>query len=161
MKIRHQLVYEAPPAEVFAMRADPAFRERVCQALDTVSQEISVDETDAGLTVRVDMQQHTHGVPAFARKIVGETTRVVQTEHWATDTAADLEVEIPGKPGHIRGRLTLAAEGATSVYTFEGEATIKIPLVGGKLEGLIHELFLEGMDTEQRVGAAWLAGEHR
>lgn len=160
MKIRHQLVYEAPPAEVFAMRADPAFREAVCQALDTVSQDVTVEETDAGLTVRVDMLQHTHGVPSFARKIVGETTRVVQTERWATDSAADLEVQIPGKPGHIRGRLTLSAEGTASVYTFEGEATIRIPLVGGKLEGLIEELFVEGMDTEQRVGAAWLAGDH-
>jgi hypothetical protein len=158
MKIRHQLTYAASPAEVYAMRADPAFRDRVCEAMDTVSHEVSVDDSGDTLTVKVDMVQHTQGVPGFAKKIVGDETRVIQSETWPSVEGGHIEVEIPGKPGYIRGTLTLSAEDAGSVYVFDGEAKINIPLVGGKLEGLIEKLFTEGMDTEQRVAASWLEG---
>lgn len=160
MKIRHQLTYAASPAEVYAMRADPAFRDRVCEAMDTVSHEVTVDDSGDELTVRVDMVQHTQGVPSFAKKIVGDQTRVIQSETWRSVETGHIEVEIPGKPGYIRGTLSLTAEGEGSVYVFDGEAKISIPLVGGKLEGLIEKLFTEGMDTEQRVAASWLEGAH-
>ncbi|HET9860631.1 MAG TPA: DUF2505 domain-containing protein [Nocardioidaceae bacterium] len=159
MRIRHQLKYDASPEDVYAMLSDPAFRQRVCAAMDTVSHDVAVDETDAGMSVRIDMVQHTHGVPGFAKKIVGDQTRIIQSEQWAETRAADLQVEIPGKPGHIRGRITLSGDASGTVEAFDGEATVSIPFVGGKLEGVIEKLFLKGMDTEQGVGAAWLAGE--
>jgi Protein of unknown function (DUF2505) len=161
MKIRHQLTYDAPPDEVYRMRADPAFRDRVCEAMDTVSHDVSVDDSDGELRVTIDMLQHTHGMPSIATKVVGDRTRVVQSERWAAVETGTIDVEIPGKPGHIRGTLSLTEHGAGSVYEFDGEAKIKIPLVGGKLEGLIKRLFVEGMDTEQRVAAAWLKGDRR
>ena len=159
MRIRHQLKYDASDHDVYAMLSDPAFRQRVCAAMDTVSHDVAIDETDAGMSVRIDMVQHTHGVPGFAKKIVGDQTRIIQSEQWADTRAADLQVEIPGKPGHIRGRITLTGDASGTVEAFEGEATVSIPLVGGKLEGVIEKLFLKGMDTEQGVGAAWLGGE--
>jgi Protein of unknown function (DUF2505) len=158
MKIRHQLKYDASPPEVYAMLVDPAFRERVCTAMDTISHEVVIEPAgaDPGRTVRIEMVQRTHGVPGFAKKLIGEQTRIVQTEHWA-GTSADLELEIPGKPGHVRGRITLAGDATGTVESFEGEARVGLPLVGGRLEELIEGLFVEGMDTEQRAGAAWLA----
>lgn len=159
MKIRHELRYDAPPSEVYAMLVDPAFRERVCETMDVASQDVSVQPTASGVDLRIDMQQRTTGLPGFARKIVGDRTRVIQSESWQAERGADLEVQIPGKPGHIRGRTTLSADGSGTVEAFEGEATISIPFVGGKLEGLIERLFVAGMDNEQQVGARWLAGE--
>jgi hypothetical protein len=85
---------------------------------------------------------------------------VVQSETWETSRSAHLEVQIPGKPGHIRGRITLTPDGARgTLESFDGEATIRVPFVGGRLEGLIERLFKAGMDTEQLVGSAWLAGD--
>jgi len=161
MKISHQLAYAASPAEVYQMRADPAFRAQVCEAMDTISHDITVEDTDGGCTIAVDMVQHTQGVPAFARKVVGDRTRVVQTEHWSAPDRGRIEVEIPGKPGHVRGTLSLVERDEGSVYLFEGEARVDIPLVGGRLESLVQRLFVDGMDTEQQVAAAWLAGDRR
>ncbi len=161
MKIRHELTYAASPTEVYEMRADPDFRARVCQAMDTVRHDVTVDDADGELTVLVDMVQHTQGMPGFAKKVVGDETRVIQTERWATVETGHIEVEIPGKPGHIRGTLSLAAHAGGSVYAFDGEAKINIPLIGGKLEGLIHKLFTAGMDTEHRVAHAWLERQRR
>jgi hypothetical protein len=164
MEIRHELTYDAPPDDVRAMLADPAFRVKVCEAMDVSGQEVSIDPAEAtpesDLRVRIDMLQRTQGLPAFARRIVGERTRVVQSEHWS-GREADLRVEIPGRPGEIRGRISLSPTGAGTTESFEGRATLKVPLVGGRLEGLIHKLFIAGMDTEQAVGRRWLAGERR
>jgi uncharacterized protein YndB with AHSA1/START domain len=157
MRIRHQLKYDASPDQVYAMLADPGFRERVASAMDTVSHDVSVTPAGAGMAVRIDMVQHTRGVPGFAKKVVGDQTRVVQAERWADHRSAELELEIPGKPGHVRGTITLAEDGTGTVETFEGEVSVHIPLVGGKLEGVVEKLFVSGMDTEQRVGTAWLA----
>jgi hypothetical protein len=159
MKIRHELRYDAPPAEVYAMLVDPAFRATVCESMHVAAQDISVQPTSSGVELRIDMEQPTLGLPGFARKIVGDRTRVIQSESWQAEQGADLEVQIPGKPGHIRGRTTLSPDGSGTVETFEGIATISIPFVGGKLEGLIEKLFIAGMDNEQEVGARWLAGE--
>lgn len=159
MKIRHELTYAASPTEVYEMRADPSFRDRVCEAMGTLSHDVTVEDTDGRLTVTIDMVQRTQGMPGFARKVVGDKSRVIQSEHWEVLEAGDIAVEIPGKPGDIRGRLSLTAQGEGSVYVFEGEIKMSIPLIGGKLEGLIEGMFREGMDTEQRVAAAWLKGE--
>jgi hypothetical protein len=34
-----------------------------------------------------------------------------------------------------------------------------VPLIGGKLEGLLADLFKSGMNKEHTAGVAWLAGE--
>jgi hypothetical protein len=157
MEIRHELHYDAPPAVVYAMLGDLRFRAEVCEAMRVAEHDVSVTGTSFGMDVRIDMAQRTSGLPSFARRIVGDTTRVIQSESWEAEKGAALQVEIPGKPGHIRGRITLAATGSGTTESFVGEATITIPLVRRRLEGLIERLFIEGMDTEQAVGARWLA----
>jgi hypothetical protein len=159
MDIEHELHYQASPEAVYAMLAEPEFRERVCAAMDVVSADVDIRPLDDGMRVRIDMVQRTHGVPGFAKKVVGDETRVIQSETWVAGKGADLEVEIPGKPGHIRGRISLVGSAGATVERFDGAAKIGIPLIGGKLEGLIHRLFVAGMDTEHSVGTRWLAGD--
>ena len=43
MKFRHELTYDATPAEVFAMLADPAFREAACAAAGVISADVTVE----------------------------------------------------------------------------------------------------------------------
>jgi hypothetical protein len=40
-----------------------------------------------------------------------------------------------------------------------GEAKVKVPLIGGKLEALAANLFREGKEKEHAVGVAWLQGD--
>ena len=44
MKFRHDLTYDAPPADVFAMLSDPAFREAACAAQDVISADVEITE---------------------------------------------------------------------------------------------------------------------
>jgi uncharacterized protein YndB with AHSA1/START domain len=158
MKFRHELSYDASPAEVFEMLADPAFREKVGGALDVVSAEISVERDGDGFRLTNDQVQRTEGLPSFAKKIAGDTTRVIQTEEWSSPTLGTLRIDAPGKPTSMAGTIELVPDGAGTVEVVELEIKARVPLVGGKLEGLMAEQVRDGMDTEREVGRAWLKG---
>ena len=111
--------------------------------------------------VRIDQVQPTEGVPGFAKKFAGETTRAVQTEEWASPAGGTITIETPGKPTSINGTLSLAETGGVTTETMDAEVKVKVPLIGGKLESLMADLVPQGMDKEQAAGVAWLAGEQR
>jgi hypothetical protein len=159
MKFSHDLSYDADPAQVRDMLADPAFREQVCQALDSFRHEVSVDPDGAGMEVSVDQTQPAHGIPSFAKKFVGDEIRIVQHESWSDGSQAELSIEIPGKPGRFDGTISLDSAGPGTTEVVAGELRVKIPVVGGRLEGLVADLLHRALDTEERVGKAWLAGD--
>ena len=160
MKFTHEMTYAASPAEVQAMLADPAFRERVCRAMHAVRHDVEIDGAGRGMEVVVDQTQPAKGIPSFAKKVVGNEIRVIQRESWTSETSAALRVEIPGKPGEVKGGIELSETGDGTLEKVSGEIKVKIPVVGGKLEGLVAELLGAAMDTEEKVGRAWLSGEH-
>ena len=53
----------------------------------------------------------------------------------------------------------MTAKGSGSVLTYDLDVKASVPLIGGKLEKLVLELYIDGLAKEQAAGAAWLAGE--
>ena len=157
MRFEHTLRYDAPPEAVFAMLGEAVFREQVCEAQHTTEATAEVDGMDDTMTVTVDQRRPADGIPSFARKFVGDTIHIRQHEEWHSATDASLEVSVPAKPGHLKGSITLRPDGDGTVETVSGEIKVHIPLVGGKLEGLIAELLDHALRAEQRIGRIWLA----
>ena len=140
------------------MLADPLFWDRVGEATGAISSTATVG-TEGGTTrVIIDQEQEVVGVPSFAKKFVGDSTRAITTQVWHGDTAT-FAVETPGKPTSISGTASLSPNGSGSVLVYDLEVKASVPLVGGKLEKLVVELTRAGFEKEQAVGAAWLAGE--
>ncbi len=156
-RITHDLTYDAPLADVAAMLRDPAFREEVCDQQGVLRRTVEVEQTPSGARVRIDQVQTAQGIPSFATKIVGDEIQIVQTEAWTSDEHGDIVVEIPGKPGDMKGTATLRESGGTTTETVDLTVKVSIPLVGGKLEGLIADLLLKALKSENRTGRAWLA----
>lgn len=159
MKFSHEIHYDASPDEVFAMLSDPSFRQRSLDAMDAKATEIKVEARGEGMSLRIDQEQVTAGVPSFAKKFAGETTRVIHSEEWPSSSSGTLTIETPGKPTSLTGTLTLKPSGSGTAEVFDGEIKVKVPLIGGKLESLMADLFTQGMDKEHAVGVAWLAGD--
>lgn len=159
MHFRHTLSYDAPPDQVFEMLADPAFREQVSEALDVVSATIGVERTGEGFVFTNDHVQRTTDLPAIARKITGDTTRVIQVEEWPDPQGGSVEIDSPGKPSRISGTVALVPEGEGTSEVVELDLQVKVPVVGGKLERLLADQIREALVVEQRVGAAWLKGD--
>jgi hypothetical protein len=153
----HELTYDAPAERVTAMLADPAFREEVCDFIRATRRTVIIEPVGEGMHVTIDQWLRTSGVPSFAKKFVGEETNIVQREIWTTPLLGDIAVTIPGKPGDMSG--TARIDEAHGVTTETVSLTIKvgIPLVGGKLEGLISGLLLSSLKAENKVGRDYLS----
>jgi uncharacterized Zn-binding protein involved in type VI secretion len=159
MRFSHELSYDAAPQAVHEMLGQRAFREKVCEALHASRSDVSVDGTPPGMTVVIDQTQPARGIPSFARTFVGDEIRILQRERWDDVSGGSMTLEIPGKPGTFTGSVALAAAGAGTVQTVSGDIAVKVPLLGGRLEGMIGDLFRAALSAEQRVGRAWLAGD--
>jgi uncharacterized protein YndB with AHSA1/START domain len=159
MLLRHEISYDAPVADVYAMLADPDFRRASAAAMGVISVEVTITPKVEGMTVRIDQVQPTEGIPGFAKRFAGDTTRAIQTEEWGSPTAGTITIETPGKPTSIGGTLTLSESGGRTTETLEAEVKVKVPLIGGKLESLMADLVAKGMDKEQGAGEAWLRGD--
>ncbi|WP_067429209.1 DUF2505 domain-containing protein [Nocardioides jensenii] len=155
MKIQHSVRYDAPVADVYAMLTDPAFREKATTAQVVTKLDVSVV---AG-SVTIDTVRPNTDVPAFAKAVAGESTHSVQAEQWTDGTTAAFSVKMPGKPGHISGTRRLISDGQATLDTFDGEAKVSIPLVGGKIEKLIADKLTSSWNIEHSVGTQWLEGD--
>lgn len=156
-QITHQMTYQAPLAEVAAMLTDADFRREVCDELDVLRSEVSVEPEGSGSRVRIDQVQSAQGIPSFARKFVGDEIHIVQEELWHTADEADVTVTIPGKPGEMVGTARLAESGGVTTETVDLTIKVGIPLVGGRIESLIGDMLLKALRTEERTGRAHLA----
>ena len=156
-RITHDLTYDAPLADVAAMLADPQFREAVCDYQHVLRSSVEIEPDGAGFRARIEQVQAARGIPSFARKFVGDEIEIVQTERWGSADHGDITIEIPGKPGDMKGVAQLRESGGTTTETVDLTVKVSIPLVGGKLEGLICDLLLKALKAENVVGRTWLA----
>lgn len=152
-RVHRELEYDATAAEVFAMLANPEFREEVCRAIGVLSVDVDIKPREGeGMEVTLTQVQPTSGIPSFAKKFVGETTTVVQHEVWTSARHADITVTIPGKPGEMTGTADLSEAAGRTTERVEMAVKVRIPVVGGKIEELIAGLLGKALDAEHRTG---------
>lgn len=156
-RLVHEMQYDAPAEAVAKMLSDPAFREEVCTAMNATTFTVTVEGGVDAKQVTIDMEQPTDRVPSFARKFVGETANVVQTESWSSPTEGDVTVTIPGKPGEMAGTARLVEKDGVTTEVVEMDIKVKIPVVGGKIEGVLAGLLKSALKAEHRTGQAYLA----
>lgn len=152
-KLSKKLTYDAPAAAVTAMLDDPAFREAVLERQKVLRGSVDID----GDVARIEQVRSGNDIPSFARKFVGDEIVIVQTETWTSPTSARIDLAIPGKPGEAVGTLTLVESGGTTTETVDLAVSVRIPLVGGKIETMIAEMVEHALDKEHEVGVEWLA----
>lgn len=156
-RLVHTMTYDASLIEVAAMLSDPEFREAVCRNQRATTYAAEIEGNVDAKAVRIQMDQPTDKVPAFAKRIVGATTTIVQTETWSSPHHGAISVEIPGKPGEIHGTADLVEADGVTTETVDLQITVKIPLVAGKVEELLAKLLGSAMRAEERTGKEWLA----
>jgi hypothetical protein len=160
MDLKLSTTYDAGPEDVFTMISDPSFRETACQATHAVSYDVSVTEFGDDVVVRVERELPTDRIPDFAKKFVGATITVVQTETWhpaAADGArtADVRGEIRGTPASFSGTAALTPSGSGTVQSADLEVKVAVPLVGKRVEPYIAEAIEASMTKEQEIGQTW------
>lgn len=156
-RLVHELRYDAPMADVASMLEDPEFREEVCARQGVLRALVTIDPTDSGMEVTIDQVQAAKGIPSFAKKFVGDEINIVQQESWSSADEGGLTLTIPGKPGEISGTVRLTEVGGVTTETVDLTLKVNVPLVGGRIEGLIADLLVKALKAENRVGRDYLS----
>ena len=157
-KVSEELRYDGATIEqVHEMLADETFRRKVCDAQGVLRHTVKIETAGEGLTVEIDQFQAAKGIPGFAKKFVGDEINIVQSEDWTAPEKGNIHVSIPGKPGEMAGTALLTEDPDGTTETVNLTVKVNIPLVGGKIEGLIADLLLKALRTEEKVGQEWLA----
>jgi hypothetical protein len=99
--------------------------------------------------------------PAFARKFFGEWNRLDEIMEWSLEgeaAHADYEARIRGVPGTIRGEFDLRPVAGGCVEDIVMEASVSIPLLGGKIEKLMEEDVATNLQAEYEFTVNALTG---
>ena len=142
MKLELEHKFPKSVAKVWAMYADRAFFERKLKNLGYTNISITnYSSSDKGfsITMRYDAKSDAK-LPDFAKKFVGETSSVTETDTWdAATKTGKISVEIKGAPVKVNCEMRLEAAGKGSVNKLSWTLSCGIPLIGGKLERIIAE----------------------
>ena len=163
-RIEHRSRFTRDAAAVHAALIDPAYLKARLAVLGGKDAEL-LDHRRASDQVEYHLK---HGVeardlPSAVRALLGGDLTIDRVETWRPAGSAGYDgtvrVAIPGMPGELTGRMTLAdvaPEGSERVI--DGSVRIPIPLVGGKAEETVSGQILRLLDAEHEFTQKWLAG---
>jgi hypothetical protein len=158
-RVQEELRYDgATIGQVYGMLVTPEFREAVCDYQSVLGRTVTVDQAGETASVSIDQQHSTGRLPGFAKRIVGDSINIVQSEMWTEGSHGDITVTVPGKPGEMTGTATLVGEDGGVTEKVDMTVTVNLPLIGGKVEGLIADMLTKALRAEHHVGKEWLAG---
>jgi hypothetical protein len=140
MQFNDKHTFDKPAAAVLKMFSDKAYFERKYQDLgytDIQVLEHTVDAKKFRIKVRYTAP-NTAPVPDFAKKFLGATNVVTQSDTWDLERKTGrLEAEIKGVPVKVSADMKLADEGGGSANRLAWNLSCGIPLIGGKLEQIV------------------------
>src|SRR5689334_6459152 len=140
MQFNDKHSFDKPAATVLKMFSDKAYFERKYKELGFKDIQVLEHSSD-GKKFRIKVRYaapNSAPVPDFAKKFLGETNLVTQTDTWDLEKKTGrLEAEIKGVPVKVGADMKLADEGAGSSNTLKWNLSCGIPLLGGKLEQII------------------------
>ena len=160
MQFTQSVSYPGTVDEVVAMYLTPAYLERrfgqfVVDGSSTVS--VEGERVSFAGTVRPEL------IPAAASRFVKSDLRIAFTEEWATNEAgatSRTSVTVDGAPVSVEATSTLSPSDAGSAREVSGNLSVRVPLLGGRIEKEAVAHLGRVVEREQALAANWLE-EHR
>jgi hypothetical protein len=160
MELKLSASYDATPEEVFAIVTDKTFREQACEKTKALSYDVNVSQSSGDTVVRVSREMEAKDIPDMAKKFVGQTLTVVQTETWHPAAAdgsrkADVSGEIANTPVTLKGTASITPNGAQTVQAIDLDVKVAVPLIGRKMEPFVVDAIRNGLQKEHDLGREW------
>lgn len=152
MTIEAEFAYMASFTEIYAKLTDETFLRSKYEDIGSRNLRFSECAQDD----EVFRIEWTREVPAnpppFARKFFGEWNSLQEIMEWTLEddgsAHADYQCKISGIPGVLEGEFDLRPDGSGCVEEIIMKATIRIPIVGGKISTLVEDDCKQQLDKE-------------
>jgi hypothetical protein len=147
---------------VFAVLTSAAWPQALDQQLHDGSRLVSAVGTPGGGTTVRTSRSLPEGVPGYLKRFTPADGRVTQTDTWGAAVAGvrtgTWAVTFPGSPGVIGGSTTIAPGPTGCRWTVTGTVSIRLPVVGGRVEGFLAPLLEKLVRRQGEVLRAQLPG---
>ncbi len=128
----------------WAALSSPSWPAVLADHLSDGSAVVRAEPTPDGGAVLVTTRELPSGAPPPLQRFVPADGRVTQTDTWgpAVDGVrrGTWQVVLPGSPGQVDGDMTVEPTGTGSRWSVSGRVTVRVPLIGGKVEGMLAPL---------------------
>ncbi|PIF02816.1 MAG: hypothetical protein CR979_00640 [Propionibacterium sp.] len=147
--------YDATPDKVAAMLRQEDFYHQIADRSGAKGYHIT--SNDSGTEISFDMP-----APASFSKLVGNTITIRQTLTWQPSLADGshrnkVQVTAEKMPLSLTADGTISATGSGTTVTYDGDLSVKIPLIGAKIEREAEPFLRKALDIQAEVGREWLA----
>lgn len=99
--------------------------------------------------------------PAEAKRIAGETLNATLEAVWKpagdNDWRGPITIDVKGLPASFAGTSAITQDGGGTSVVYEGDLSIRLPLIGPRLEAKAAPYLMSVLDAQQAAGASWLA----
>ena len=159
-KLQHPVTYPLGLHRVRAAVSDRAYWEALAASVKNSPGEVrSVDVVGESVTVMLTQRIPSDKLPSAVTSLVSGDLAIERTMSWtfSSDIAAQgtFHATVPGTPATTEGSFSLREDGSETVAQFAGSVTVRIPLVGGKIEKMISQNMLTLFDAERDFTVAW------
>jgi len=156
-------VFEHGIREVFDAQSDEAaLRERLRQIGGTPAELRQHERTADGVRYTLLQGIGVEQLPPAVRSLRNSDLVVHREQHFETSDSGyhgHATVTVEGIPGEITAHTEITPDSDTTVQYTTGEATVRIPLVGSKLESVIAEQVTKLLRKEAEFVTRWLTRE--
>jgi hypothetical protein len=102
-------------------------------------------------------------LPPIVGKVMNGDLAIVRTETLNRIQpgrySGDVDVAIPGAPASASGTMALAEDGDGSLFEVHADVTVRVPLIGGKIEEIVADQVRRLLEAETEFTVRWL-GSH-
>jgi hypothetical protein len=102
-------------------------------------------------------------LPPIVGKVMNGDLAIVRTETLNRlqpgRYSGDVDVAIPGAPASASGTMALADDGDGSLFEVHADVTVRVPLIGGKIEEIVADQVRRLLEAETAFTVRWL-GSH-
>ena len=154
--------FPASPAAVYALYTDADFlqsRLEDCGALDP--KVLGVSTEDDAVTTVTQQSIPASILPSMVSSMMSGDPVTERTETWRADGdgyLADFSVTIKGAPASLKGTMALTPSDSGTTLAVNGQASVPIPLFGGKIEQTVVEQVGQLINIESDYTRRRLAG---
>ncbi len=153
--MRH--AYDAPPERVHAVMTDPAYlRDKLASVGGPGAELVSHTANGSSLTIVQRQGVPADALPSALRPFVPGDLAIERTEVWTGPTDGTIDVTITAAPGSVSGTIHVAPEGDGSLVVIWIDASVPVPLLGGRIERTITDNIEKLGDVEHAFTREWM-----
>jgi uncharacterized protein YndB with AHSA1/START domain len=159
-------LFDGGPVLVFALLTDPEFLRAYAKEMGATRYEATTDAGPTSTDARLVWTVPTEGVPGFVKKLIGSEVEMEQIMRWPTreDASlsearrAELSLDVKAsKQAQLRGEVRLEPDGDRTRLLVQAQITVRVAIVGGKIEGMAADLVRDALHHQTTLGNQWLA----